>query len=127
MALLVLYAQPSLRPGDPGAYDDGDCIEVLPDGQHPGNNNAKNPALAFVSVPGTRDEWLHLKEEYNLTAMDPENLPYNVEMLARRKRKVTVLEDDATKANALDWDRKPTMTKDVVDAATVDKSKPVVP
>lgn len=126
MALLVLYAQPSRLPGNPYSYNEGDTVDVLEDGQHPGKKAVLSPKLAFIKVPGTKAEWEHLKEEYHLQALDPDGIVDNVEMLARRKKKLTVLEDPATKTKALDWSKTPTMTKAVVDAATKDQSKPAV-
>ncbi|MEE9534578.1 MAG: hypothetical protein V3W06_09165 [Acidimicrobiia bacterium] len=124
MALLVICAQPSRLPGNPRNYDEGDVVSVMEDGQRPGGKEALSPKLAFVKVPGTAAEWEHLKEAYHLQALDPDGFMDNVELLARRKQTLTVLEDPATKAEALDWATTPTMTKAVVDAATVDKSKP---
>ena len=126
MAVLVLYAQPSRRPGDPRNYDEGDVVDVLEDGQHPGWKTVSSGKFAFVKVPGTRDEWLHLKEEFHIWEFDPDGIPNNVEMVFRRKKKLTVLEDAATKADAVVWAKTPTMTKAVVDAATADKSRLVV-
>lgn len=124
MAVLIIYAQPSKIPGNAKCYDEGDVVDVLEDGQGPGLKIEIDPRFAFIKVPGTRDEWTHLKEEYHLQALDADGFLNNVEMLARRKKMVKTLEDAPTKSDALDWAKTPVKTKSEVDADTVDKSKP---
>ncbi len=123
MAVLVIYAQPSKDASNAKCYAEGDVVDVLEDGQGPGSKIEADPRFAFIKVPGAKSEWEHLKDEYHFQALDPDGLLDNVEMMARRKKMVTLLDNPGTKAKALDWAKTPTKTKAQVDADTVDKSK----
>lgn len=107
MAVLMVFAMQPFETGSKYYYF-GDVVSVLPDGQHPGNDNARMNMFAYIHVPGTVEDWSYLELPGVVRVQpepeDPEQEPQDY-YVGKRMHRLTYFDAASQQeiAEAINW------------------------